>query len=262
MAKPDVTLSRFANGPGEDVVQPSSGLRNTGFVDGTPAVPSYVNALFLQAYEWASYIDAAVWDGDLTVDGNLVVNDDTSLAGDLEVLGDITGTPNFSGIPTFAVGLSASDDVNTTAEIRGADLRHTAAQPILIHSASAIAEVTGGPDAYTHGAGWSLQEFVGDLVYPIPLRYGDSIVDWFLYANKLSDDTNTITVRLTKTDVITGTVVDIQTLTNAEDGPGDIIFHGTTDHVTDGSHTLSVVVNGGGQNGDSSRELIVNVTRA
>ena len=57
MAKPDITLARFADGPGEDVLAPSSGLRDTGFVSGTPIVQSYVNELFNQHYQWAQFAD-------------------------------------------------------------------------------------------------------------------------------------------------------------------------------------------------------------
>lgn len=75
MAKPNIALSRFATGPGEAVLVPSSGLRDTGFVAGTPIVEGYVNELFLQAYEWAFYLDAGALEGDFSISGELAVAD-------------------------------------------------------------------------------------------------------------------------------------------------------------------------------------------
>lgn len=62
MAKPNINLSRFANLGGSNLLVPSSGLRDTGFEDDTPAEPGYVNELFAQAYAWASYINTGILD--------------------------------------------------------------------------------------------------------------------------------------------------------------------------------------------------------
>ena len=60
MAKPDISLSRFASGPGDDTTAPSSGLRDTGFVAGTPIVQSYVNELFFRHYEYLAWLDEPI----------------------------------------------------------------------------------------------------------------------------------------------------------------------------------------------------------
>ncbi len=60
MSKPDIALARFATGPGANVLVPSSGLRDTGFVSGTPAVPGYVNELLSQIYLWLVYLEQMV----------------------------------------------------------------------------------------------------------------------------------------------------------------------------------------------------------
>lgn len=56
MAKPDVTLTRWADGGGATVTPPLSGHRDSGFVAGDPVDEGIYNALMLEYYEWFSWI--------------------------------------------------------------------------------------------------------------------------------------------------------------------------------------------------------------
>lgn len=67
-AKPTIALARFADTGGADKTAPSSGLRDTGFVEGTPADQSIVNELLFQLYSWALYLN----------DGDLIINSITA----------------------------------------------------------------------------------------------------------------------------------------------------------------------------------------
>jgi hypothetical protein len=77
-SKPLIALARWADLPGSFVTDTPSGLRDTGFVDATPAEADIVNAELKQLYLWALYLS----------DGALSGNH--SIAGALEVAGALT----------------------------------------------------------------------------------------------------------------------------------------------------------------------------
>lgn len=83
--KPDVTLARWADTGSADVTAPSSGARDTGFVEGDPADQSIVNELIKQLYLWALYLN----DGSLT--GNHAFSGGTF---------SVSGTTTISGVLT------------------------------------------------------------------------------------------------------------------------------------------------------------------
>lgn len=82
--KPNIALARFADTGSANVTDPPSGSRDTGFVAGDPADEGVMNALLLQHYRWAQFIDSmfgTVWllgpDGSQGTAGTLVLDDVT-----------------------------------------------------------------------------------------------------------------------------------------------------------------------------------------
>lgn len=67
--KPNIALARFADTGAAVVVDPPSGLRDTGFVRNDPIDEGTVNALFRQNYLWAKYLSEGALSGDHSVDG-------------------------------------------------------------------------------------------------------------------------------------------------------------------------------------------------
>lgn len=104
--KPNVALTRFGSPTADDFVEPPSGLRDTGFVAGTPASAGFVNALFYHGHEWDTWLD----DGDcafhnLSATGTLIVAGTTTHNGGLTVA---TGQAvALSGTTTLTVGTGA-----------------------------------------------------------------------------------------------------------------------------------------------------------
>lgn len=101
--KPTIALARFADQPGADVTDPSSGLRDTGFQAGTPASQGYVNALFRQSYLWALYLNDGALTGSHSIDGALAVAGAVTVSGAEVVAGAITigGQPLTISAKTF-----------------------------------------------------------------------------------------------------------------------------------------------------------------
>lgn len=61
--KPTIADSRWATDGAAELTAPSSGLRDSGFVDGTPIVADYPNVLHKEAYKWAQYLDEGILTG-------------------------------------------------------------------------------------------------------------------------------------------------------------------------------------------------------
>ena len=101
--KPTIALARFADQPGADVAAPSSGLRDTGFVAGTPASQTFVNELFRQLYLWALYLNDGALTGNHSIAGTLAVAGDVTVGGAEVVAGAITigGQPLVVASTTF-----------------------------------------------------------------------------------------------------------------------------------------------------------------
>lgn len=209
MSKPDVALSRFASGPGEDRVVPSSGLRDTGFVDGTPAVPGYVNELFAQAYAWAQYLDDAVWDGDLEVDGSLTVDEDLDVSGDATINGDVTAS----------------------------DLKFTTTRSKYMPASAAQVLIGGTTPTYAGDPGWQHGTSTTPVIFPVALDNNDMITDWQVNLRKQSTS-GTISAGLYAVDATNGSLTLIGALaTNSANNPGYI----TLSNLTAGSALTQVV---------------------
>jgi hypothetical protein len=70
--KPTIAEARFADTGGADVLSPPSGLRDSGFVAGTPIVQSYVNELYHQLYLWALYLSDGALAGNHSIGSQLI----------------------------------------------------------------------------------------------------------------------------------------------------------------------------------------------
>lgn len=109
--KPTLANARWADVGGANRLSPASGLRDTGFLNNTLAIPEYVNEELYQLYLWAQYLsdgdidlddvtaNSLTLDSFLTVNGSATFNDpvvidDASFG--LTVLGPI-GAGNITG---------------------------------------------------------------------------------------------------------------------------------------------------------------------
>jgi hypothetical protein len=151
-AKPNIALARFADQPGADIVEPPSGLRDTGYVAGTPVAAGFMNALMFHHYEWDKYISdgdvalhnvtantlelagtltcdvGAVIAGAITIGGNasiggtLAVTGGTTLTGALAANGGlaITGTTTALGDVTVGNGHTVTLNGSTGLSVGGA----------------------------------------------------------------------------------------------------------------------------------------------
>lgn len=115
--KPAIALARFATGVGAAVEDPTSGLRDSGFVGGTPIDEGNVNALLKQLYLWALYLDEGALAGNHSIAGALTVN------GTLTVP-TIGGSANFTGAVTMASTLGVTGFITATAGLTAAPNQH------------------------------------------------------------------------------------------------------------------------------------------
>jgi hypothetical protein len=110
-SKPLIALARWADLVGSFVADPSSGERDTGFEDGNPAEADKVNALLLQLYLWALYLDGAVLSGSHAIDGSFTVGGQPLVFADFTYTADV-GTDTLT---KTAHGLETGDgQVRTT----------------------------------------------------------------------------------------------------------------------------------------------------
>lgn len=181
--KPTIADARFATGPGDDVAAPSSGLRDTGFVAGTPIVQSYVNYLLEQLYLWCLYLSEGDLTGGLAVDGGLAVT------GGLTVDTYLWDAPRAQMIPGAAM---ASDDPT---------------------------DPLNGP-VYLDGS-WELNSNSTIAVRaPVQVPVGSVITGWETYLNKTSA-AGVVTARLYRRDLTDGTETAIgAAATNSANNPG------------------------------------------
>lgn len=121
-AKPDVTLSRWADLAGSFVTDAPSGLRDTGFLDGTPAAADIVNAEIKQLYLWALYLNDGVLTGNHSVDGDVVVAGTLTAGGRPLTFTDFTFTADSASnqCAKIAHGLQTGDGPVRTANSGGA----------------------------------------------------------------------------------------------------------------------------------------------
>lgn len=123
--KPTIALARFADTGGADVTAPSSGLRDTGFVAGTPISQSFVNELFKQGYLWDQYLNDGALTGNHTITGTLGVSSAlTVTSGGLVVSAGgaaITGTLAVTGGATISttLGVTGAATVGGTLGVTG-----------------------------------------------------------------------------------------------------------------------------------------------
>lgn len=104
--KPNIALARWADLVGSFVTDAPSGLRDSGFVDATPAEADIVNAELKQLYLWALWLsDGDVAFHNLSATGTLIVAGSTTLNGGLTIA---TGQAvTLSGTTTLTVGTGA-----------------------------------------------------------------------------------------------------------------------------------------------------------
>jgi fibronectin-binding autotransporter adhesin len=127
--KPNLVLARWADLAGSFVTDAPSGLRDTGFVDGTPLAADIVNGELKQLYLWDKWLN----DGDcafhnLSATGTLQATGATTLASTLEVAGTLTcdvgaviagaitigGTLGVTGGTTLTGALAANGGLTVT----------------------------------------------------------------------------------------------------------------------------------------------------
>lgn len=101
MAKPTGADMRWATGGSADLAEPSSGLRDTGFVGGTQVDEAFVNKLLKNAYLWQQYLNGLeaetfTWTGVHTFVAQLVA-----------------GNGNYVGTPPVAVNITGNSKVGT-----------------------------------------------------------------------------------------------------------------------------------------------------
>lgn len=112
--KPTIALARFADQVGSDVVDPTSGLRDTGFVDNTDIEQGFVNALFKQLYLWALYLSDGALTGNHSISGALSVASTLTISGAEVVSGALT----IGGQPfAFVVGSDLTFTANSGTDL-------------------------------------------------------------------------------------------------------------------------------------------------
>ncbi len=209
MAKPDVALSRFANTGGADVLVPSSGLRDSGFVDGTPAVPGYVNELFNQAYQWASYIDAGVWSDDLHIEGDLLVDGGTTL-------GEVAGRPTFT------------DGLDSDTAIVAPAYYHT--EPLTLSiPASMMINPIGDHNGDHHQ--WLISTGGGFLYAPIVLPAGSVITAFRVYVAKNTSGSFEISADIVASTYGVDVGVNDNSASSSANAPGNIPMAATGEEI-------------------------------
>ncbi len=132
-------------------------------------------------HQWIEYIDAAVWDGDLTVDGNLTVTGDTTLEGDLIAEEDLTLTGSLEG--------AAGVPVLAGAGVEAPVYYHTVAQCLHISAGQFIDATRENSGTVTHvrnSGSWTLASSVTPITIPITLPLGAVITAYEINLTKLS----------------------------------------------------------------------------
>jgi hypothetical protein len=100
MAKP-VSLPRWASTGSADVVEPTSGKKDVGFVAGERPPAQYFNWLFELIYDWFAFLDTLFTSG-----GGLTATADSTITGAL----DVSQTVSFSGeLSPASIGASQTD---------------------------------------------------------------------------------------------------------------------------------------------------------
>jgi hypothetical protein len=113
MSTKPTTLPRWANSGG-DIVEPASGKKDIGWVDGEEPAAQHANWLLNELYNWAEYLDDGSLQGSLALASDI---SPTSLAADAD---DYSPT---SLSTAQVIRQDASADVNITGLAGGADGR-------------------------------------------------------------------------------------------------------------------------------------------
>lgn len=176
MAKPTIANARWASSGGANLLVPSSGLRDTGFIGSTPAMAGYVNNELHELYLWAAYIDAGVWDGNFEVSGNLKVDGSSEFVGNAVFDGNATATGYVAGSHLYSASSEAYKIPASSSRV----------------AFGSGTSPDGSPSAVTtHGfnntAAWRVVTGVSDFIhFPIQLPAGAIIDGWTLYVAKSS----------------------------------------------------------------------------
>ena len=179
--KPTIANARWADTGGADVVAPAGGLRDTGFVAGTPAVQSYVNYLLNQQYAWAQFLDeffktAGTATADFKLTGAMAITG-------LSTQAAITA----SGLITANAGLTAGANQHVTVSGTG-EYKHGDRPRVISPFSGTSISWTGQNPGYMQ-SGASDQLLVG-----IDQHAGDRIksISFLLFGNGAADVTTTV----------------------------------------------------------------------
>lgn len=131
VAKPTLANARWADIGGADVVAPAGGLRDTGFVAGTPVLQSYVNYLLNQHYQWEQFLDE-VFKVAGTAIGDLKLSGAGTFGGALTVGGASTQAAiTASGLITANAGVTAGANQDIAVSGTGKHKRGSRVRPII-----------------------------------------------------------------------------------------------------------------------------------
>ena len=274
-AKPNIALSRFADTVSADVVDPPSGIRDTGFVDNTPAEVGFVNALFFRNYEWDKWLDDGdVAFHDLSATGTLGVTGQTTLGAKLTVSAggiDLNGGLSvLSGGVSVATGQAVALNGTTTLTVGtgavtlggtlgvtgnttvGGNLTvsgHVKTVDPITFSIGFAAPAGGAVlDSGTGILGLGLGTSTVPQALPLQLPVGFVIAGWQIKLNKTSAS-GTITAKLIDQNGFSGTPGASDT--NSANNPGAITLSKTGLSVTvQAGHAYYLELTGGGVTGD------------
>lgn len=209
--KPTIALARFADTGSADVTAPSSGLRDTGFVAGTPVSQSFVNELFKQLYLWALYLNDGALSGNHTITGTLEVTSALTVDAAAVVAGAITiGGQSLNFTDFTYTGDSTTDQLTRTA-----------------HGLE-----TGDGPVRTSNSGGAL---------PAGLA---AATDYYV----VKVDADHFRLAMTRTNAITGVVVDI---TSNGTGTQTLLRQAGTTRASDATITRNLALSGNAEIGGS-----------
>lgn len=172
MAAKPTKLPRWGDVSG-DIVEPSSGKKDVGWVDEEKPPAQFFNWLLDLIFQWTDYLNDGALTGNHSIDGNLdittgsvdIVNGNLDITdGDLDVAG---------------TALVASHIESTTGKVKTSEsgIRH-AARTIFLAAAAGQGDTTGTPADFTTSGNisrWQTTASINEINFPIPVQPGDRI---------------------------------------------------------------------------------------
>lgn len=237
MAKPAIDQVRFASTTDGNVtyqVEPTAGLKNTGWTTGNKPAAQHHTWLFRGIHKWLAYLDELLGGatgvtetlkaGGLTATGAVAaatltttglatlaseaVTGNATVGGTLVVTGAATLTGGVNGA-VAATGAVSGASVSATGGVTGQDIHITSAHNLMVHASG------GGGDFFVSAGGGYVtgDDVASSWILPIPATLGEtmSITAYF----KLESTTGTNVVNLLRVDPATGTVTSIASIAMA-----------------------------------------------